>query len=502
MSNQPSSDTGTTGADSQALLVRVRMYRSGLGDCFLISFFQSGTEHHMLIDCGVYQGTPDSEAIMLDIARHIRKTTSRHIDLVVGTHEHWDHLSGFQQARAIFDQIDMKQVWLAWTEDPTNPLAVQLRRERTLALNTLRVAASLMPASLAAQQTTVNGLLDFFGPSENTATETLSSAPQETGKVSGARQALDYLAGRADALVSYCTPGEPPRTLEGLPGVRFFVFGPPTSEKLLKKTKPGKKAQETYGLTEAVDMTGSFFAAIQQLQASAPISSAQLQDYPFDPRFQVTREHASHDPFFIEHYGFDGAEDDKNAWRRIDQDWLSVTSELALNLDSATNNTSLVLAIELVESGQVLLFPGDAQVGNWLSWNELSWDIPLPDGATKTIRAADLLSRTVLYKVGHHGSHNATLREQGLERMQSQQMVGMLPVQREMAERQNWSMPFPALYQRLQEKTRGRMIRLDDGLPEAAPPAENGLPLSTQAEWKAFKRKTSEQRLYLDYFIG
>ena len=45
-------------------------------------------------------------------------------------------------------------------------------------------------------------------------------------------------------------------------------------------------------------------------------------------------------------------------------------------------------------------------------------------------------------------------------------------------------------------------LDFDDGLPDGSPPAENGQPLSTQAEWKAFKRKTSEQRLYLDYFIG
>ncbi len=497
MSDQPSSDAGTTGSDSQALLVRVRMYRAGLGDCFLVSFFQSGTEHHVLIDCGVYQGTADAEAIMLDIARHIRKTTSRHLDLVAATHEHWDHLSGFQQARAVFDQIDMKQVWLAWTEDPTNPLAVQLRQERSIALNTLRAAVKLMPDSMSAQQGTVNGLLDFFGAAGNA-----PGAPLGADGGSGARQALDYLAGRADTMVSYCTPGEPPRALEGLPGVRFFVLGPPTSEKLLKKTKPGKKAQEGYGLDDPFAMNGSFFAAIQQLQSSIPISGEKPQDYPFDPRFQVSPDHARQDPFFINNYGFDQGDDAPGAWRRIDRDWLGATSELALNLDSATNNTSLVLAIELVESGRVLLFPGDAQVGNWLSWNDLSWETVAPDGTEKTVEAADLIARTVFYKVGHHGSHNATLREQGLERMQSAQLAAMLPVQREMAERQNWSMPFPALYQRLQEKTRGRLIRLDDGLPDSSPPAENGQPLSTQAEWKAFKRKTSEQRLYLDYFVG
>jgi len=44
-------------------------------------------------------------------------------------------------------------------------------------------------------------------------------------------------------------------------------------------------------------------------------------------------------------------------------------------LQSATNNTSLVLAIEL-EDGDVMLFAGDAQVGNWLSWQDLTWTLP------------------------------------------------------------------------------------------------------------------------------
>jgi uncharacterized protein YfiM (DUF2279 family) len=42
------------------------------------------------------------------------------------------------------------------------------------------------------------------------------------------------------------------------------------------------------------------------------------------------------------------------------------------------DNTSLVLAIELAD-GDVLLFAADAQVGNWLSWQDLTWSV---DGRT------------------------------------------------------------------------------------------------------------------------
>ena len=71
-------------------------------------------------------------------------------------------------------------------------------------------------------------------------------------------------------------------------------------------------------------------------------------------------------------------------------DWLGASADLALQLDSRTNNTSLVLAFELVDSGHVLLFAADAQVGNWLSWHDLAWTVD-----DKPVTAADLLARTV-----------------------------------------------------------------------------------------------------------
>ena len=38
------------------------------------------------------------------------------------------------------------------------------------------------------------------------------------------------------------------------------------------------------------------------------------------------------------------------SWRRIDAAWLGASETMALQLDSATNNTSLAIAIELVKS--------------------------------------------------------------------------------------------------------------------------------------------------------
>jgi hypothetical protein len=66
---------------------------------------------------------------------------------------------------------------------------------------------------------------------------------------------------------------------------------------------------------------------------------------------------------------------------------------LGVALDQALNNTSLVLMF--VIGNVYLLFPGDAQ---WGTWREMMND-------ESTCR---LLQKTTFYKVGHHGSQNAT----------------------------------------------------------------------------------------------
>jgi hypothetical protein len=201
----------------------------------------------------------------------------------------------------------------------------------------------------------------------------------------------------------------------------------------------------------------------------------------------------------------------------VDEDWLSVASTLALQLDNATNNTSLVLAIERMSDGRVLLFPADAQQGNWLSWHDDSLKWVIKDGnARREVRAKDLLARTVFYKVGHHSSHNATAKAKGLELMdQEGELTSFIPVDRDVALGRNppgsWKMPARKLYRRLLEKCQGRVVRSDLGWADDAQNAANKtvekefIGIATAQEWTSWKARQAAAKnihisnLYVDY---
>ena len=168
---------------------------------------------------------------------------------------------------------------------------------------------------------------------------------------------------------------------------------------------------------------------------------------------------------------------------------------LALALDNATNNTSLAVAIELGPEGKVLLFPADAQVGNWLSWRDQSWK----DANGRDVTVDDLLARTVLYKVGHHSSHNATLRQRGLELMTNDDLIAMVPLDKATAIKKKWPMPWPKLRSALLASTKGRMLQVDD----KALPDKTVAPAGTNPTlWKRFQGSVSGNELFFEITIS
>src|SRR6202035_4479513 len=332
----------------------------------------------IMIDCGVILGTAEPAPLMQRVVADIAKTTGGSVDLLIATHEHWDHFSGFVQAKDELDKMTFDQVWLAWTEDPKDPLAKRIQRERGQAIAALARRAVRLRAFGAAGSPEVAGAADveavrwFFGPGD------LAAATGAAGAKGGTTKDALENARSLGKTVSYRSPGMDPVTPKGT-DFRLYVLGPPRDEKALKKINPSKAHPETYGMALS-DLPAGL--AMGDIAPGLMLDDAAA---PFDPMQAFPNASAKTMPFSQAKYFGPGAA----AWRTIGSTFLDGSSDFALALDSATNNSCLVLAIEL-KDGDVLLFPADAQVGNWLSWQSLTWKV---DG--KDVTGPDLLGRCV-----------------------------------------------------------------------------------------------------------
>lgn len=508
--------------------ILVRMYRQGLGDCFLLQFPRKGggTPFTILIDCGIIPGTPNGDKRMRqvvdDLAKHLKETAGGRIDVLVATHEHADHLSGFnlltapehpdedsgsKQTKRLFDQIEVDQVWLAWTEDPADKVAASIRAQRRKKLAALWLGFHQLVQHLGAMGADAASLRDveaasevlsFFGIDPKTppppggfgAAEDALAAAAKDGDAGSTAAAMAWAQTKGKKPPRFWEPGEV-ASLEGVEGVRVYVLGPPKDLAQLHKDLPsssktqpketyeegddGAKGQTALARGVAMELAGAgvaeraFFASAFGAEEAKDrdIKTEVNKALPFDKKYRIGWDAAQELEFFQDLY-FD--DDHEKGWRRIDGEWAAGAAAFAMQLDGDTNNTSLALAFEL-PGGHVLLFPGDAQVGNWESWHADSSGKPLEfrDGAT-TLRATaeSLLNRVVLYKVGHHGSHNATLRAQGLEMMPDGALAALVPVDAYVAhDKKRWTkMPFNPLMDRLAEKTKdgGLVVRADQGV--------------------------------------
>ncbi|WP_374583488.1 MBL fold metallo-hydrolase [Pseudoduganella sp.] len=471
--------------------VRIRLYRHGLGDCILLRFAKpdGGDTFNVLIDCGLITVAEQPKETMQAVANDIKDACHGRLDVVVMTHEHWDHVSGFHpsQARDVFDSMEIGEVWYGWTEDPRNELGQRLRAERAAKLNALATAVAAFSDSpspgMRQRGAELGRMLGFFGlkPGEPAGT-----------RIGKTRDAFEYLQGKQDVKTRYLSPRQTPRTLDGAPNVRVYVLGPPPDEGMIKRSAPTKKGREAYELASELQLASNLDAAFLRLGPDGAPDGDSYDDCPFDPSLRREMDSGQRCSAALADMFANVWHTQGQGWRQIEEDWTQAAETLALNLDSHTNNTCLVLAFEFIDSGEVLLFPADAQVGNWLSWQDLRWKV-----GSGVVTGPELLARTVFYKVGHHGSHNATLRDKGLEQMTSENLVAFIPVSKAQAVKNRWmGMPFNPLVKRLKEKTYGRLLVADEDRPGDASLSE----LSPGAR-KHFKASVEEQELWFEFSL-
>ncbi len=312
---------------------------------------------------------------------------------------------------------------------------------------------------------------------------------------------MKYVASRASGEErQYLKPGTYVQP-DWLPGVTVYVLGPPRDEAKIKN-------MGEHGNPELYELSAS---SVSAFGASAKWSTqdGSFAEYaksldpenrdilescqPFDQRYRIETVDAD--------ARFSAYNDPANRWRRVDTDWLFSSADLALQLDNLTNNTSLALAFEIGEDGPVILMAADAQLGNWLSWHDYTWEVPSMDGSVrKLLQAKDLLARTVVYKVGHHSSHNATAVAHGLEMMTSNFLMALIPLDKKVAVKKKWPMPAEKLYERLLERAKGRVLRSDTGWPEDSERPDT----VAQSEWKKLPSRVqvAVQKEYVEAVIA
>ncbi len=354
---------------STPVTVRVRMYQVGFGDCILISLEydeplpDGRSERHLLIDYGSTRSAREGRAAgrVRDVAALIEEHTQGVLDVLAVTHRHKDHLSGCGDATGgdTLRRLSPKLVLRPWTEDPTlQPDATG--PDRTGADPLVGAASRSFAASLADAQAATEQLSGHRALHK----DVLASAEEQL-KNADAVALLDELSegdrGR------YLFAGSDPGTTDLVPGLSVTVLGPPTVEQAPDVARQREVDEDEFWMLR--------LGASLKAAAGTPGSSGALSDVDLGPgpvrwlveRLAGQRSHSA--------------------------------ARLVRHLDDVLNNTSLVLLLEV--GNLSMLFPGDAQIENW------QYTLDRFDGEPE-LRTK--LQDIDLYKVGHHGSRNATPR--------------------------------------------------------------------------------------------
>jgi hypothetical protein len=345
-------------------------YRVGFGDCFLLRFDYPDRPRHLLIDFGTTGQPEDSERdLMVRVAKDIEQKCSGRLEAVVATHRHADHISGFTTKANgsgpgdVIAQMDIELVLQPWTEAPDAAVDAmapavdapgRTMAARQAALQSMNDTAAKVVDMLDAKS------LDARGPVR----DQLEFIGRDNIKNLSAVENLMRIGRRH----VYAYHGSDAGLGELLPGVVTHVLGPPTLEQTDTIRKQRSRDPDEY-----------WHFALKGLEADDGFSQTD-EDNRLFPNHPIR----SGGKLPVEVRWIAG---------RLNEVRSAQFLSIVRALDKQMNNTSLILLFEA--GGKKLLFPGDAQIENWRY--ALSKDEVL-----------DLLEDVDLYKVGHHGSLNAT----------------------------------------------------------------------------------------------
>jgi beta-lactamase superfamily II metal-dependent hydrolase len=331
-------------------VVTVRMYNVGFGDSFLLTFPAADRPRKVLVDCGSHAAGPGPVPIG-DVAGQIVKDVTEADGVAridVVVATHRHQDHVAGFQSPVWKGVRVSEVWMPWTEDPNDPDAKKIRDAQSGGAASLHAALRLSGAPDHILDLVANCLTNEKAMS--TLHEGFTGAP--------ARLFLPKKGGERKPFAS-----------ASLPGVTVHLLGPSRDPAVIRDMDP--PTGKGYLRLAGSDGNGGSGLPFRRRWALTP------KEFDATAAFAHLR--------LPEKYR-------KNVDALGEDDDLAV----AVALDAAVNGTSLMLMFEIGKA--FLLFPGDAQ---WGTWNAV-----LSDPAS-----VDLLKKTVFYKVGHHGSHNATPKD-------------------------------------------------------------------------------------------
>ena len=344
--------------------VTIRAYRVGFGDCFLLTFHYKGDEkRHVLIDFGSSAlPTGKKKSHLIAIAEDIKKQVGEDPFAVVASHRHSDHISGFATAKDgkgtgdIIRSCKPDMVVQPWTEDPKLP---------TDATAPIKGGCSgkAFAQSLLSIHQIASSVCEFTGQFDGSSKKPLLRQLAFIGETNlhnlTAVRNLQTMGPNV-----FAHHGSRSGIEKLLPDVRVHVLGPPTIKQSPEVKEQREEDDAEFWHLQARAQAPSGGMAKPPFKVGVP-----LKDVPADARWFIPR---------------------------VQRARMQSLLDLVRILDDVLNNTSLILLFEVGK--RFLLFPGDAQIENW--------SYVLFSARDKKLLAK--LARTNVYKVGHHGSLNAT----------------------------------------------------------------------------------------------
>ena len=347
--------------------IRIRSYNVGFGDCFLLTFsYERAKPRNVLIDFGSTKGsTTGPRGGMLEIAERIREDCGGKLQMLVATHRHADHISGFEgRSGKVIASLEPDLVVQPWTEDPDiDPEASAPAGADGKAARGARAMAYRLSAMQAMAEAALGEIprLEESSGVPKTVTDQLRFLGETNIKNAEAVRNLMSMGKRC----VYASFGTRLQIASLLPGIRIDLLGPPTLEQSSAISREAKTSDEYWQLA-ARELGLEDGGEEVELFPGAPTA----RRIPQEARWVIPR---------------------------IDQMHAEEMLAIVRTLDGVLNNTSLILLFEIGD--RLFVFPGDAQLENW-SYALHERD----DAAAIRKRLAD----ACFYKVGHHGSLNAT----------------------------------------------------------------------------------------------